>query len=160
MALSSAQILFMLCRVHLHIFYTALGLNFEALAVRVRLAEFTFTFLYSAWAHFCIAGGQGQTWWGTMFISASAAHQEPRVGARAGIDLWLSGFQVWLPARRFVREAIEKRKSVDVSGEIILLETICPWKEHLYELEEEMGIKKPLKYCIYEVCPFVVLNIT
>ena len=50
-----------------------------------------------------------------------------------------------------MREAIEKRKSVDESGEIILLETICPWKEHLYELEEEMGLEKPLKYCIYEV---------
>jgi len=59
--------------------------------------------------------------------------------------------QVWLPARAFVREAVEKRKSVDKSGEIILLETVCPWKEHLYELEEEMGVEKPLKYCLFEV---------
>jgi uncharacterized UPF0160 family protein len=59
--------------------------------------------------------------------------------------------QVWLPARAHVKIAIEKRKSVDGSGEIILLETICPWKDHLYELEEEMGVETPLKYCIYEV---------
>ena len=57
-----------------------------------------------------------------------------------------------------MREAIEKRKSVEARGDIILLETICPWKEHLYELEEEMGIEKPLKYCIYEVWPSVILT--
>ena len=42
---------------------------------------------------------------------------------------------------------------MDDSGEIICLETVCPWKEHLYELEEELAVEKPLKYCIYEVLP-------
>lgn len=64
-----------------------------------------------------------------------------------------AGVQVWLPARAFVRQAIEKRHEVDESGEIILLKTVCPWKEHLYELEQELQLPKPLKYCIYEASP-------
>lgn len=59
--------------------------------------------------------------------------------------------QAWLPARTYVQEAIEKRYEVDPSGEIIKLPHYCPWKEHLYDLEEEMALDKPIKFCIYEV---------
>jgi hypothetical protein len=31
------------------------------------------------------------------------------------------------------------------------LNTYCPWKEHLYELEEEMGCQGEVLYCLYEV---------
>lgn len=31
------------------------------------------------------------------------------------------------------------------------LNTFCPWKEHLYGLEEEMGIQGEILYCLYEV---------
>lgn len=31
------------------------------------------------------------------------------------------------------------------------LNTFCPWKEHLYGLEEEMGISGEVLYCLYEV---------
>ena len=58
--------------------------------------------------------------------------------------------QVWLPARTFVKKAIDERANVHASKEIILLEQSCPWKEHLYELEEEMRVDKPIKYCIYQ----------
>ncbi|KAK9804694.1 hypothetical protein WJX72_000202 [[Myrmecia] bisecta] len=61
---------------------------------------------------------------------------------------WYS--KVWMPARRYVREAIEQRFEVDKSGEIIKLATVVPWKEHLYELEEELGTEKPITFCIYE----------
>lgn len=40
---------------------------------------------------------------------------------------------------------------MDPSGEIIQLSRVCPWKEHLYDLEEELGLEKLLKFCIYEV---------
>ena len=50
-----------------------------------------------------------------------------------------------------MKAAIEKREKIDSSGEIIHLEQSCPWKEHLYDLEEEMELKKPIKYCLYEV---------
>ena len=61
------------------------------------------------------------------------------------------GAQAWLPARAHVRAAIERRLEVDASGEIFRLDTFCPWKAHLYELEEELALPKPLKFCIYEV---------
>ena len=50
-----------------------------------------------------------------------------------------------------MRSAIEKRLDVDASGEIIHLETVCPWKDHLYELEEELKLDKLLKFCVFEV---------
>ncbi|EIE18778.1 metal-dependent protein hydrolase [Coccomyxa subellipsoidea C-169] len=58
--------------------------------------------------------------------------------------------KAWLPARTYVQEAIEKRSEVDSSGEIIRLPRVCPWKEHLYDLEQELALDKPLKFCIYE----------
>ena len=59
--------------------------------------------------------------------------------------------QAWLPARTYVREAIETRQEVDGSGEIIKLSRYCPWKEHLYELEQELSVDPPIKFCLYEV---------
>ena len=58
---------------------------------------------------------------------------------------------MWLPARGHVKEALEQRAGVDPSGQVIKLNTFCPWKEHLHELEEEMGIGGTVKYCLYEV---------
>lgn len=40
---------------------------------------------------------------------------------------------------------------VDSSGEIFQLNTFCPWKDHLYDLERELALPVPLKFCIYEV---------
>jgi uncharacterized UPF0160 family protein len=59
--------------------------------------------------------------------------------------------QAWLPARDYVKAALEARAEVDAGGEIIQLARSCPWKEHLYELEAEMRLPKPIKFCIYEV---------
>ncbi len=39
---------------------------------------------------------------------------------------------VWWPARQLVRNAIDSRFDVDPSGEIIELEQVIPWKEHLF----------------------------
>lgn len=39
---------------------------------------------------------------------------------------------------------------VDPSGEIIELEGGgCPWKEHLFELEQDLKIEPPIKFVIY-----------
>ena len=46
----------------------------------------------------------------------------------------------WLPARQHVEHALNCAKDVHESGEILRLDTFCPWKEHLYELEAERGI--------------------
>lgn len=60
----------------------------------------------------------------------------------------------WLPAKKIVEASVAKRAGVDPSGRIVKLEAFAPWKEHLYELEEEMGLseadKTTVLYVLYE----------
>ncbi|CAI9093396.1 OLC1v1028894C2 [Oldenlandia corymbosa var. corymbosa] len=56
----------------------------------------------------------------------------------------------WLPARSIVMDCLAERKAIDPSGEIMVLKRFCPWKLHLFELEEEMKIDPPIKYVLYE----------
>ncbi|KAM3681875.1 hypothetical protein ACJW31_12G031500 [Castanea mollissima] len=56
----------------------------------------------------------------------------------------------WLPARSIVMECIAARDSIDSSGEIMVLMRSCPWKLHIFELEEEMKIDPSIKYVIYQ----------
>ena len=46
---------------------------------------------------------------------------------------------------------MQQRHEVDASGEIIKLPTYAPWKEHLYDLEEDLRINPSIKFCLYEV---------
>ncbi|XP_041366092.1 MYG1 exonuclease-like [Gigantopelta aegis] len=56
----------------------------------------------------------------------------------------------WLPARDIVQKAIENRKEVDPSGEIACMSSNgVPWRDHLFSLEEELGINLPIKYMLY-----------
>ncbi|XP_068650356.1 uncharacterized protein [Aristolochia californica] len=56
----------------------------------------------------------------------------------------------WLPARSIVMECLAERGNVDPSGEILTLKKFCPWKLHLFELEEEMKIDPSIKYVLYQ----------
>ncbi|XP_043716986.1 LOW QUALITY PROTEIN: MYG1 protein-like [Telopea speciosissima] len=56
----------------------------------------------------------------------------------------------WLPARTIVMESLAARRDIDPSGEIMTLNSFCPWKLHLFELEEEMKIDPLIKYVIYQ----------
>ena len=59
--------------------------------------------------------------------------------------------KAWLPARSFVVEALNKRKEVEPSGQVLLFQTSIPWKDHLFTLEQELNIpeaEKPL-YVLY-----------
>ncbi|KAI5785683.1 metal-dependent protein hydrolase [Pyronema domesticum] len=59
--------------------------------------------------------------------------------------------KAWLPARKFVQDALESRKQYHESGLILRFEQSIPWKDHLFTLEEEAGLKeeeKPL-YVLY-----------
>uniref|UniRef100_A0A5B7AG16 Metal-dependent protein hydrolase n=2 Tax=Davidia involucrata TaxID=16924 RepID=A0A5B7AG16_DAVIN len=56
----------------------------------------------------------------------------------------------WLPARSIVMECLAASRDVDPSGEIVVLTRFCPWKLHLFELEEEMKIDPPIKYALYQ----------
>ncbi|KAM3225865.1 hypothetical protein ACQJBY_058524 [Aegilops geniculata] len=56
----------------------------------------------------------------------------------------------WLPARSIVMECLLSRGNVDPSGEIMVLDRFCPWKLHLFELEEELKTDPLTKYVLYE----------
>ncbi|KAL5567710.1 hypothetical protein UlMin_024285 [Ulmus minor] len=56
----------------------------------------------------------------------------------------------WLPARSIVMECLAARGSIHLSREIMVLTRSCPWKLHIFELEEEMKINPSIKYVIYQ----------
>ncbi|XP_021888154.1 UPF0160 protein isoform X1 [Carica papaya] len=56
----------------------------------------------------------------------------------------------WLPARSIVMECLAARYDLDPSGEIMVLTKFCPWKLHLFELEQEMKLEPPIKYVLYQ----------
>lgn len=37
----------------------------------------------------------------------------------------------WLPGRELVEKALDDRVKIDPRGHIMVLDTFCPWKEHL-----------------------------
>ncbi|WWD04946.1 hypothetical protein V865_003017 [Kwoniella europaea PYCC6329] len=57
----------------------------------------------------------------------------------------------WLPARDVVKQAIEKRLEVDQSGQIVVFEKSCPWKDHLFSLESTLSSSSSSKilYVLY-----------
>ncbi len=57
-----------------------------------------------------------------------------------------------LPARGIVEQALNDRFSAHPSGKIVCLPQYCPFKSHLFELEEELKLKDkdlPL-YCLFQ----------
>ncbi|GER43666.1 protein MYG1, partial [Striga asiatica] len=66
------------------------------------------------------------------------------------LDSLRSHARSWLPARSIVIECLEARLDVDPSGEIMVLNRFCPWKLHLFELEEELKTNPPIKYVLYQ----------
>jgi len=55
----------------------------------------------------------------------------------------------WLPARQIVERTVKDRLQYSAGGEIIVFEQFCPWISHLFEIEEELGIKGQLKYALF-----------
>eukprot|EP00244_Chara_vulgaris_P011890 TRINITY_DN6041_c0_g2_i1.p1 TRINITY_DN6041_c0_g2~~TRINITY_DN6041_c0_g2_i1.p1 ORF type:complete len:335 (-),score=52.87 TRINITY_DN6041_c0_g2_i1:184-1188(-) len=58
--------------------------------------------------------------------------------------------EVWLPARSIVSGCLERRFDSHKSGEILVLDRFCPWKLHLFDLEQELKIDPSIKYCLYQ----------
>lgn len=58
--------------------------------------------------------------------------------------------QIWLPARQLVLADLSSRKDVDPSGAVVALSTFCPWKEHLHQLEQELGCPGEVLYVLYQ----------
>jgi len=79
-----------------------------------------------------------------QFVKASTLTGEEFLGR---LDYYT---KAWLPARTLVADGLAQRGQVDPSGRIILFEQFAPWKEHLFELEEELNVTDEAK-------PFYVL---
>eukprot|EP01059_Diplonema_ambulator_P033188 TRINITY_DN681_c0_g1_i2.p1 TRINITY_DN681_c0_g1~~TRINITY_DN681_c0_g1_i2.p1 ORF type:complete len:335 (+),score=124.78 TRINITY_DN681_c0_g1_i2:38-1042(+) len=57
--------------------------------------------------------------------------------------------KAWLPAHDIVVATINNRFKVHESGKIIKLETFCPWQEHLFGVEKNLGIEGELLYALF-----------
>ncbi|XP_054033479.1 LOW QUALITY PROTEIN: MYG1 exonuclease [Dryobates pubescens] len=58
--------------------------------------------------------------------------------------------QAWLPARGLLEEAIANRFQVDGSGVVLELpQGGCPWQQHLFRLEQELALPRPLLLLLY-----------
>lgn len=57
--------------------------------------------------------------------------------------------RAWLPAKDIVRAGVRDRAAVDPSGRIVVLERFCPWKEHLYDVERELGLVGEVLFVLF-----------
>ncbi|GJQ66171.1 hypothetical protein Trydic_g4231 [Trypoxylus dichotomus] len=64
-------------------------------------------------------------------------------------DKVIEAATVWWPAREIVKSAITNRKNFYSSGEIVKLGERCPWKDHLFAIEDELGISGEIKFMIF-----------
>jgi uncharacterized UPF0160 family protein len=55
----------------------------------------------------------------------------------------------FIPSLDIVKQSIADRKNFHDSGKIIFLSKCCPWKEHLNNIEEELGIKNEIEFVIF-----------
>jgi len=55
----------------------------------------------------------------------------------------------WLPARSLVEQAVQESVKYGEACSIAVLPRACPWKEHLFELEKELGIQGRTQYMLF-----------
>jgi uncharacterized UPF0160 family protein len=68
-----------------------------------------------------------------------------------GLDFYTRS---WLPARDIVHQAYAKRSEYDPKGRILVFDGLSvPWKEHLYNLEEQEGGDAKVLYVLYPEKP-------
>ncbi|KAI8325406.1 metal-dependent protein hydrolase [Martensiomyces pterosporus] len=49
----------------------------------------------------------------------------------------------WLPGRKIVEQGVANRFDIDRSGQIVLFDQFCPWKDHMDTIEAEILAKDP-----------------
>ncbi|EAR83677.1 melanocyte proliferating protein, putative (macronuclear) [Tetrahymena thermophila SB210] len=54
-----------------------------------------------------------------------------------------------LPAYDIVKQSVLNRFNVHPSGEIVILETVVPWKSHLEDLEKSLNLGKQIKFVLF-----------
>ena len=57
--------------------------------------------------------------------------------------------RAWLPARKLVYQSYDSRKEYDAKGRILLFSRGCPWKDHLYTIEEGHPEEEKILYVLY-----------
>ncbi|KAJ9446839.1 UPF0160 protein [Diplonema papillatum] len=57
--------------------------------------------------------------------------------------------KAWLPARQVVQTSITDRLNVHESGTIVVFHQFCPWAEHLFQVEKEIGVEGKLLYVLF-----------
>jgi hypothetical protein len=61
--------------------------------------------------------------------------------------------EAWWPARAIVERCMATRFDVHPSGSIVVLDHFCPWKEHLFEIEDEVS-RRVAHTLMIEVCDY------
>ncbi|KAL2609437.1 hypothetical protein R1flu_028010 [Riccia fluitans] len=79
-----------------------------------------------------------------------AFHQAMELAGKEFLDSLRYYGRSWLPARSIVAESLAARKDAHESGEIMILKQFCPWKQHLFELEQEFQLNPTVKYVVYQ----------
>lgn len=69
------------------------------------------------------------------------------------VDSVLYYSTVWWPARAIVANAVKTRFDLHPSGAIIELGQFCPWKQHLYAIEQADKCEGEILYCICASSP-------
>ena len=55
----------------------------------------------------------------------------------------------WWPARSIVQKAVDERFTHHSSGSILVLDSQCPWKDHLFEIEKDQSLNADILYVLY-----------
>ncbi|OQS06411.1 hypothetical protein THRCLA_01540 [Thraustotheca clavata] len=76
-------------------------------------------------------------------------HEAMKLTVSEFVERVLYYYEAWLPARTIVETALANRFTLHASGEIITL-PYCPWKSHLYDIEQELLIAGQIKFVLYE----------
>jgi uncharacterized UPF0160 family protein len=99
-------------------------------------------------------------------LSARVGHLNPAWNAPQSADIYNDNFKSameltctefvsaaqslassWWPARSIVQKAMNERFDVHESGSIIILSQACPWKDHLFEIDDS---GKQVLYALYQ----------
>lgn len=56
----------------------------------------------------------------------------------------------WLPAKQIVLQTVARRFEDHNSGKILIFDQFVPWKDHLFEIERELGIEGEILYALFE----------
>lgn len=67
----------------------------------------------------------------------------------------LYAHKTWWPARSIVLDALDKRFETHRSGRVLEFGAPCPWKEHYFALEDQLGddLSPKIDYVIFEDAP-------